>query len=99
MPPDPESKDGLPLALRPSMEVEAECPSPLLTPDAVCALLKISRKNLYRLVARREVPFLKISRHLRFAIADVQAWLQQVRMAVSKENFDDSQASERKVDR
>lgn len=53
---------------------------PLLLPEEVCARLRISRRHLYRLVERGDVPHLKISNHLRFVQADLDDWLARQRV-------------------
>ncbi len=43
----------------------------VLTLVELAELLKISRKTLYYWVARREIPYIKMGRHIRFERAEV----------------------------
>ena len=70
----------------------------LLTPDEICAMLRISKKALYRLVERGGIPVIRISRRLRFHPDDIDTWLRQMRAAGSEEKSNGSNAMERKVD-
>lgn len=49
----------------------------LLTVDDVAHFLRISRTGVYRLVDRRDIRFYKVGGVLRFAPADVRAYLQE----------------------
>ena len=71
----------------------------LLTPDEVCAWLQVEKKLLYRLVQRRSIPCIRVSRLLRFDRADLLRWLRQMRTAASGEVSHGGQAMERPVDR
>lgn len=46
---------------------------PLLTISELAALLKVPKKTIYYWVCRREIPYLKMGRHLRFQPVDVIA--------------------------
>jgi excisionase family DNA binding protein len=49
---------------------------PLLTPDEVCALLKVRKEWLYTQVQRHRLPVVRINgRTLRFKTSDVQAYI------------------------
>jgi excisionase family DNA binding protein len=49
---------------------------PLLTPDQVCALLKVRKEWLYTQVQRQRLPFVRINgRTLRFKTSDVRAYI------------------------
>ncbi len=47
----------------------------LLTLDEVAALLRVSKTSVYRLVERRELPFCRVGRSLRFTRQDLDAYL------------------------
>ena len=47
----------------------------LLVPDEVCARLRITRRHLYRLVARGVLPHLKVSNRLRFEPEALDQWI------------------------
>ncbi len=61
---------------------------PLLTLDDVAAILRVSKTSVYRLVERRELPFCRVGRSLRFTQQDVGAYLgaRYVRSAVADDN-------------
>lgn len=50
-------------------------PAHLLTPDEVCAWLRIERRPLYRLIARGAIPHIKLGNRLRFDHGAIVAWL------------------------
>lgn len=52
----------------------------LLTPDDVCAVLRLSKKAVYALVERRAIPHIRVSNRLRFAKTDVLRWLEKNRV-------------------
>jgi excisionase family DNA binding protein len=47
----------------------------LLTIDELASFLNISKKTLYGMVHRKNIPFLKASRLLRFDREQIEAWL------------------------
>jgi len=47
----------------------------LLNVRDLAALLKVSATSVYRLVERRDIPFVRLPRGLRFRGADVEAFL------------------------
>jgi excisionase family DNA binding protein len=47
----------------------------LLTPEEVCALLKIKRQRLYEWVHFGRIPYVKIGRFLRFSKSSLDEWL------------------------
>ena len=49
--------------------------SPLLTIDEVADFLHVSKTSVYRLVERRELPFCRVGRTLRFTRRDLEAYL------------------------
>lgn len=55
--------------------------STLLTPRQTAGLLSISLSTLYRMVERRDLAALRVSRTLRFAPADIAAYLEARRTA------------------
>ncbi|MEO1272962.1 MAG: helix-turn-helix domain-containing protein [Myxococcota bacterium] len=54
---------------------ELNGPAPLLTTDDVCARLRISRRQLYSLTQRDELPHIRIGRQLRFHPESIERWL------------------------
>lgn len=54
-------------------------PTQLLTPDELCAWLRIERRPLYRLIARRAIPHIKIGHRLRFDRHAITTWLDHQR--------------------
>lgn len=55
-------------------------PGDVLTVDDVAALLKLTRKGVYGLVAARRIPHFKVSNRVRFSRSDVVAWLHENRV-------------------
>lgn len=55
------------------------CPS-LLTLDDVATLLRVSKTTVYRLVERRELPFCRVGRSLRFTAQDIDEYLRTRRV-------------------
>jgi len=49
----------------------------LLTLVEAADYLKLARQTLYNMVNRREIPFLKAGRQLRFRKSDLDGWLQE----------------------
>src|SRR5262245_63952382 len=49
----------------------------LWTPEDAAGFLRITVKALYQMVYRREIPFLKIGRRLRFEEERLRAWLRE----------------------
>ena len=49
----------------------------LWTPEDAAAFLRVSVRSLYQMVYRREIPYLKIGRRLRFRSADLEGWLRE----------------------
>lgn len=47
----------------------------LLTIEEVARILRISKTSAYRLVERRELPFCRVGRSLRFSREDLEAYL------------------------
>jgi len=46
-----------------------------LSVEEVCEKLQVSKPTLYRWTHRKEIPFYKIGKHLRFSQAEVLDWL------------------------
>jgi len=51
-----------------------------LTPDDLAAILAIARATVYRLIARRQIAFIKIGGSLRFRRSDVEKYLENNRV-------------------
>lgn len=49
----------------------------LLTPLEISELLKVSPKTIYHWVLRKEIPFTKVGKHLRFCASEVLAYFKQ----------------------
>ena len=58
-------------------------PDRLLTILEVAAILRISRSLIYMLIARGELPTVRINRALRFRSQDVQDYIHRSRLAPS----------------
>ena len=60
----------------------------LFTLDEVAAFLRVSKTSVYRLVERRELPFCRVGRTLRFSQEDLDAYLRARRVgsAASDDN-------------
>ena len=43
----------------------------LATPEEVCDVLRIKKDKLYKLTSRKDIPFLKVGRELRFDMEEV----------------------------
>ena len=52
----------------------------LLTIDEVAEFLRISKTSVYRLVERRDLPFCRVGRTLRFRREDLEAYLRACRV-------------------
>lgn len=52
----------------------------LLTVDEVTQLLKLSKGAVYQMIARREIPYLKIGRRIRFDKEEISKWLDRQRV-------------------
>lgn len=61
---------------RPALAQADPIADPLLTPDEVCALLKVRKEWLYTQVQRHRLPVVRINgRTLRFKTSDVQTYI------------------------
>ena len=52
----------------------------LLTIEEVAEFLRVSKTSVYRLVERRELPFCRVGRSLRFSRKDLRAYLEARRV-------------------
>jgi excisionase family DNA binding protein len=50
---------------------------PILTIPEVAQYLKMSRSKIYNLVARNEIPYLKVGRNVRILRKDLQKWVEK----------------------
>lgn len=59
----------------------ARLSEPLMTADAVAALLAVPRSSIYEYARRRHdpLPAIRIGRHLRFHLSDLERWVGQQR--------------------
>ena len=53
----------------------------LLTIEEVAEILRLSKTSVYRLVERRELPFCRVGRNLRFTRKDLEAYLEARRVS------------------
>ena len=53
----------------------------LLTVDELSAYVKLKVGSIHNMVSRREIPFVKAGRLLRFRKSEIDAWLQSHRVA------------------
>ena len=58
----------------------------LLTVREVAAILRVTPKGIYSMVAARAIPFIRVSNRLRFDQGDVIAWLQQNRVPAQEDS-------------
>lgn len=49
----------------------------ILTIPEVASFLKISKSKIYNLVARNEIPHLKIGRNVRIRLVDLEEWIKK----------------------
>ena len=56
----------------------------LLTMDQLAQRLGVTHRHIRRLVDERRVPFLRVGRFIRFDAAEISAWLERSRVAVSR---------------
>jgi excisionase family DNA binding protein len=60
--------------------------SPLLTPEELASIIKVSRRALYSMCDRGEVPgIIRIGRRLRFDAQLIRIWLDESRASSPKE--------------
>ena len=72
-------KSNLTETKKPAVNYEKNTIPKFLTPDEVCAMLKISKGTLYNLTFSRKIPFYKIV-GLRFKLEDILAWIEEKRV-------------------
>lgn len=67
----------------PTIATDVHLNEPLLTADAVAALLAVPRSSVYEYARRTRspLPSITVGRHRRFYRSDVEAWLTQQRSA------------------
>lgn len=58
-----------------------------LTPRELAATLRISVTSVYRLVERRDMPFHRFSNRLRFALKDVEEYLDKSRVEMIEKGY------------
>lgn len=60
------------------MNIQSGLPSgdKVFTIPEVAAYLKLSKAKIYHLVARKEIPHLKLGRNVRIRESDLQKWLE-----------------------
>jgi len=58
------------------MERTREKQSHYLTVEELCQLLKLKKSYIYDLTYRKKIPFIKIGRHLRFDLEEIQKWIE-----------------------
>ena len=58
------------------MEKRGEKQSQYLTVEELCQLLKLKKSYIYDLTYRKKIPFIKIGRHLRFDLEEIQKWIE-----------------------
>jgi len=56
----------------------------ILTIEELAELLKVSTRTIRRIIRRRELPYIRIGRQLRFRRGDVDAWLESSTIARSE---------------
>lgn len=49
---------------------------PLMEPEEVARLLKVSLRSIYRYVADSSIPHIRVGGNLRFRRADIDQWLE-----------------------
>ena len=59
----------------------------LLNVGELAALLRVSKTSIYRLVERRQIPFHRLPRGLRFSKIDVETYLQKTRVNSVESNY------------
>lgn len=57
--------------------------SPLLTPAEVARVLKVSRSKVYQMVARQELPSVRVGALRRIRPADLEAYLESLTREVA----------------
>ena len=68
------------------MKAEKNRIEDLLTPEEVCALLKIKKQRLYEWVHFEKIPYIKIGRFLRFSGKRIKEWLEENTHDTMEEN-------------
>ncbi len=58
-------------------------PESLLTVDEAAVYLHVSRSKIYLLTCRRQIPHIKLGRHVRFRRTDLDAWIEAGKVEVA----------------
>lgn len=70
------------------MPIDSDSKAPLLTPNDVARMLKISKAGVYRLIDKRLIRFYKVMGSIRFAEDDITAFLRHNRVeSVGTHNY------------
>lgn len=69
----PASDPSAKIKLAPTAAAPSAMPQFLLV-EEVAAMLRVHPREIYKMVSRRRIPFLKIGRRLRFDAAEITAW-------------------------
>jgi excisionase family DNA binding protein len=57
--------------------MEAPQPSHLLTPRQLARKIEVSTGHIYRLIAQRRVPFVRVGGSVRFRPESIEAWIER----------------------
>jgi excisionase family DNA binding protein len=68
---------------------------PLLDTDEVAKVLRVTPRHVRRLVAERRIPFVKVGRFVRFETGELDVWLDQQRVDVSRRGSMDAGSASR----
>ena len=74
-------RQGAVMSAHTPVRSQAERMEPLLTIDATAAFLGVSRRQVYTLLERRELPHVRVGERTRFVPADLRAYLERHREA------------------
>jgi excisionase family DNA binding protein len=58
------------------MKIYKDLREDLLTPEEVCAILRIKKQRLYEWVHYSKVPYIKVGRFLRFSRSRLLSWIE-----------------------
>jgi excisionase family DNA binding protein len=67
----------------------------LLDTDEVAKVLRVTPRHVRRLVAERRIPFVKVGRFVRFETGELDVWLDQQRVDVSRRGSMDAGSASR----
>jgi len=68
----------------------------LVTPKEIALYLKVSPKSVYYWVARNEIPYLRVGRHLRFDLSQVIKWLSEKTLELKPPCFQETPSINRR---